>query len=214
MCVSAPISFAVSAALAVIGAATIRKAMLYDRRMLVFSLFPVIFSFHQFTEGMVWLSLGGTVDGTLYSDAYIFVAVLVWPFLTPLASALAEPDPATKRRRYVFFSATLIVVGYLVFKLANASGFEVMVVDQSLSYIIKYDKEPPAYAGYVYAAATLIPILTLRNPTLRLSGVLLGANFFYAIIEMKEVWFSAWCLSAAIFSAFLFLAINGPKDAG
>ena len=159
MCISAPISFTVSAALAAIGVATIRKAMLYDRRMLVFSLFPAIFSFHQFTEGMVWLSLSGAVDGKFYSYAYIFVAVLVWPILTPLASALAETDPDMKRHRYAFFGAALVVLGYLVFKLVNASGLDVKVVDHSLSYVIKYDTEPPAYAEYVYAAATLLPLL-------------------------------------------------------
>lgn len=92
MCISAPVSFAVSAALAVVGAATIRKALAHDRPMLAFSLFPAIFSFHQFSEGMVWLSMSGVVDGKPYSYAYIFVAVLVWPFLTPLAAALAESD--------------------------------------------------------------------------------------------------------------------------
>ncbi|RNJ48153.1 hypothetical protein D1O30_20240 [Methylocystis hirsuta] len=187
--------------------------MLYDRRMLVFSLFPAIFSFHQFTEGMVWLSLSGAVDGKFYSYAYIFVAVLVWPILTPLASALAETDPDMKRHRYAFFGAALVVLGYLVFKLVNASGLDVKVVDHSLSYVIKYDTEPPAYAEYVYAAATLLPLLTLSNSALRLIGVLVGATFLYAVMEKEEVWFSAWCLSAAIFSTLLFLAIKGPEDA-
>jgi hypothetical protein len=213
MCVSAPLSFTVSAALAIIGVATFRKALLYDRRMLVFSLFPVIFSFHQFTEGMVWLSLSGTVDGKLYSYAYIFVAVLVWPFLAPLASALAETDPAAKRQRYVFFGTALVVVAYLVFKLVNAAGLEVTVVGRSLSYAIKYDTAPPAYAEYAYAAVTLIPILILRNSALRVIGVLLGATFLYTVMEMKAVWFSAWCISAAIFSMLLLLAIKGPDDA-
>jgi hypothetical protein len=214
MCVSAPVSFAVGGALAVVGAATIRKALLYDRRMLAFALFPAIFSFHQLTEGLVWLSIDAGGDGKPYSYVYIFIAVLLWPFLTPLASALAEPDAARRRLRYLFFAAALILAGYLVFKLATASGLDVKVVDHSLSYVIGYRTRPPAYADYAYAAVTLIPVLTLRNPALNLIGVLVGASFLYTILEMKEVWFSTWCLSAAICSGLLFFAVGGRKEAG
>jgi len=214
MCISAPVSFAVSAALAVVGAATIRKALAHDRPMLFFALFPAIFSIHQFSEGMVWLSMSGIVDGKPYSYAYIFVAVLVGPFLTPLAAALAESDLRVRRRRYVLFSVALVVVGYLVFKLANASGLDVTVVEQSLSYVINYDAPPPANAGYAYAVATVVPLLTLRSPAIRLIGALIGATFLYAIAEKREVWFSARCFSAAIFSALILFAIRGPVDAG
>jgi hypothetical protein len=204
-------SFAVGAALAIVGAATIRKALRHDRRMLAFALFPAIFSFHQFTEGLVWLSLDGGGDGRPFSHVYVFIAFLLWPFLTPLAGMLAEPDPFRERLRALFFVAALGLVSYLAYKLALASGLEVKVVGGSLSYVIGYDSHPPAAVDYAYAAAALVPLLTLPNRILNLIGLLVGASFLYTFLEMREVWFSVWCLSAAIFSGLFFFAVKGPE---
>jgi uncharacterized protein DUF6629 len=65
MCVSAAASFAAGSVLAVAGAATVRRALRYDRSMLVFSLFPAIFALHQFIEGAVWLSVDGVINENL-----------------------------------------------------------------------------------------------------------------------------------------------------
>jgi hypothetical protein len=90
MCVSAEASFAAGSVLAVAGAATVRRALRYDRSMLVFSLFPVVFSLHQFIEGAVWLSVDGVIEESIFRYLYIVIAILLWPVLTAFASAFAE----------------------------------------------------------------------------------------------------------------------------
>jgi hypothetical protein len=63
--------------------------------------------------------------------------------------------------------------GYAI-KLANASGIEVKDIGYSLSYIIGYDTKPPAIIKYLYAALTIIPLVTLRNRAIldeSLSGI-------------------------------------------
>jgi hypothetical protein len=59
-----------------------------------------------------------------------------------------------------------------------------------LSYVIGYDTKPPAITKYVYAALTIIPLVTLRNRAINLMGALVGFSFLYSYVEMKAVWFS------------------------
>ena len=208
MCYSPEASFAVGSALAIIGIASIKKALQYNRSMLAFSLFPAIFSFHQFIEGFVWLSIDGAFDGKIFRYLYILIAVLLWPFLTPLASALADPEPRRKSVRLMLFAAGLVLTGYLAFKLATASGIEVKVVGHSLSYVIGYDPSLPMFVHLAYAAIAIIPLITLPNPAIIALGVAVGAGFLYTFYEMKEVWYSVWCLTAALFSALVFFSIR------
>jgi hypothetical protein len=112
MCVSAEASFAAGSVLAVAGVATVRRALRYDRSMLVFSLFPAIFALHQFIEGAVWLSVDGVIDGNLFRYLYIAIAFLLWPVLTPFAAAFAEKDPRWRTARYFLFALGLMLGGY------------------------------------------------------------------------------------------------------
>ena len=87
-------------------------------------------------------------------------------------------------------------------KLANAAGIEVKVVGHSLSYIIGYDTTPPIFIDYAYAAITLLSLVTLRNRVINVIGIVVGASFLYTFLEMKEVWYSVWCMTAAVFSVY------------
>jgi hypothetical protein len=214
MCYSPEASFVVGSGLAVVGITTIKKALRYNRSMLLFSLFPAIFSLHQLIEGFVWLSVGGAFDGQIFRYLYILVAVLLWPFLTPLASALAEPDPGKRAARLSLFVAGLVLTAYLAFKLANATGIDVKVVGHSLSYVIGYDAPLPMFIHYAYAAIAIIPLVTLRNRALNVIGILVAASFLYTFLEMKEVWHSVWCLAAAASSVLFFFSIRAAEAVG
>jgi hypothetical protein len=211
MCISAPASFMASAALAVVGALTIIKAQRYDRSVFLFALFPIIFSFHQFIEGFVWLSLRGTFDGTVFIYIYLFIAMLVWPCLSPLASLWAEPSRLNPASRYALVAAGLLLSAYQAFLLATSSGVVVRVVGHSLSYIIGYRSPPPEFINYAYAVITVSPLFIVRKHTLNILGVLAAAAFLYTLFEMREVWYSVWCFSAAVFSAFLYFSIRGSQ---
>jgi hypothetical protein len=212
MCVSAEASFAVGSVLAVVGVATIRKALRYDRSMLVLSLFPAIFSLHQFIEGAVWLSVDGVIDEKIFRYLYIIIAFLLWPVLAPFASAVAEKDPRWRTARYTLFALGLMLGGYLAVKLARASDVEVKIIGHSLSYIVGYDTKPPAIMKFAYAALAIIPLVTLRNRVINMMGALVGFSFLYSYVEMKAVWFSVWCLEAAILSLLVFFSIRPTKS--
>src|SRR4029077_9118572 len=101
--------------------------------------------------------------------------------------------------------------GYLAFKLARASGVEVRDIGHSLSYVIGYETKPPIFTRYAYAALTIIPLLTLQNRVINLMGALVGLCFLYSYFVMRDVWFSVWCLEAAMFSMLVFFSIRPTK---
>jgi Family of unknown function (DUF6629) len=208
MCVSAAASFAAGSGLAVVGVATLRRALHHDRSMFVYSMFPLVFSLHQFIEGAVWLSVDGVIDEKIFRYLFIIIAFLLWPILSPLASAVAEKDPRRRAVNYALSALGLMLGGYLAFKLARASGVEVKDIGHSLSYVIGYDKKPPVFTRYAYAALTIIPLLMLRNRVINVMGALVGLCFLYSYFVMRDVWFSVWCLEAAIFSMLVFFSIR------
>jgi hypothetical protein len=211
MCFSAPASFVVGSVLAAAGAATIAKARRYDPSMRVFALFPIIFSFHQFIEGFIWLSLGGAFDATTLIYVYLFIATILWPSFTPLASLRAEPSRWSQSARYALVAAGLSLSAYQAYRLATSTGVKVEVVGHSLSYVIGHKTPPLEIINYIYALITVTPLFVVRNRVLNILGVLAGAAFLYTLLEMREVWYSVWCFSAAVFSAFLYFSIRGPQ---
>jgi hypothetical protein len=211
MCVSAAASFVAGSTLAVVGALTVAKALRDDRSMIVFALFPAIFSLHQFLEGAVWLSLGGSFDGRTVTYLYLFVATVLWPTLCPLASLFAKPTRASQVVRYLLVVAGLALSAYQVILLATASGVDVKVVGHSLSYVIDYKSPPPEFINYTYAFLTVFPLLVVRRGLINILGVLAGVAFLYTLLQMREVWYSVWCFSAAVFSAFLYFAIGETR---
>jgi hypothetical protein len=59
MCFSATASFMGAGVTASIGVATLRH--LRDPRTLLFANVPMLFAIHQFTGGLVWLGMNGTI---------------------------------------------------------------------------------------------------------------------------------------------------------
>jgi hypothetical protein len=138
----------------------------------------------------VWLSVDGVIDEHIFRYLYIAIAFLSWPVLTPFALAFAEKDPRWRTARYLVFALGLMLGGYHAIKLARASGIDVKDIGLSLSYVIGYDTKPPVITKYVYAALTIIPLVTLRNRAVNLMGALVAFSFLYSYVEMKAVWFS------------------------
>jgi hypothetical protein len=214
MCVSATASFVAGSTLAVVGVLTIIKALRDDRSMIIFALFPAIFSLHQVLEGVVWLSLGNSFDGGIVTYIYLLIATALWPTLCPLAAFFARPTRVSQVMRYFLVGVGLALSIYQVTLLATASGVEVKVVGHSLSYVIGYKSPPPEFINYTYAFITVFPLLIVRRWLINILGVLAGVAFLYTLLQMREVWYSVWCFSAAVFSAFLYFAIGVSRKSG
>jgi len=213
MCYSLETSVIAAFGLAVVGVVTVYKAVRFDRRMLVFACFPLIFSVHQLVESVVWYSLGHPFAGDqTFRYIYTVIAFLLWPVLTPFAAAATENDAGRKRIWMRMCGCGIVVALYLSAKLAGADGINVSVVNHSLAYDPLFDRPPPI-ADLVYLALTVVPLASLDNRALNLFGVVVFMSFVYAIVEASAAWYSVWCLSAAAFSVIIFFAIREGESA-
>ena len=84
MCFSAGASFTSGVVLSVIGGGTLRKVR--KPSQVLFACISVFFAFQQFTEGVLWKTIGN-VDyaGVQKAATYIFLvmAEVVWPVMIP-----------------------------------------------------------------------------------------------------------------------------------
>ncbi len=97
MCFSTSASFGAGAILAVIGVASIKKAKSPSETF--FASIPLIFSFQQFTEGFVWLSLSNPTYAFLQQIStytFLFIAQVIWPTWVPLSIFLLEKKSKRK----------------------------------------------------------------------------------------------------------------------
>jgi hypothetical protein len=213
MCLSLGASVNAGCALAVIGAATVHRALRHDRRMLGFAVFPLVFSLHQFVEAVVWWSLEHPFEGDeIFRYLYTMIAFLVWPVLTPLAASIAETHARRKRIWKWMRGCGGLLALYLGFLLASADGIDVSVVGHSLAYDPGFNR-PPLIADLAYLALTVVPLVSFDNRALRLFGVAVFLTFVYALLHNRPAWYSLWCMSAAVFSLILAFAIReGAKS--
>jgi hypothetical protein len=201
-------------ALGVIGAATVRKARLFDPKMLGFAVFPLVFSAHQFVEGVVWSSLAHPFAGDqFFRYLYTMIAFLVWPVLTPLAATLAEPDPQRKKIWAAMTGCGALLALYLAVKLAGADGIDVSVVKHSLAYDPQFER-PPLVVDLLYLALTVVPLVAQDNRALKLFGGVVLATFIYSLLHNRAAWYSLWCMSAAMFSLIISFAIRDAAKSG
>jgi hypothetical protein len=211
MCVSPGASFVAGTVLAAVALAMVKKALRFDRSMLVFSLFPAVFSLHQFIEGGVWLSIDGLIDGRVLRYLYIVIACLVWPILSPLGALAAETNQWLKRVWGFLLAIGLGLLVYQLIEIAEADGISAVRVGHSISYIISYRSKPPHYIDYIYASITLIPLLLFKNRMINLFGIVVTISFLCSFYAMREVYFSVWCMTAALLSTIIFFSIRKDK---
>ncbi|MGA8171839.1 MAG: DUF6629 family protein [Methylocystis sp.] len=208
MCYSLAASINAGCALAVVGAATTYRALRHDRRMLGFAVFPLVFSMHQFVEGVVWWSLERPFEGDeFFRYLYTIIAFLVWPVLTPLAASIAETNPARKRVWKQMCACGGVLALYLGFQLAGADGIDVSVVKHSLAYDPGFDR-PPVIADLAYLGLTVVPLVFNDSRALRLFGAVVFITFVYSLAHNRAAWYSLWCMSAAMFSLIISFGIR------
>jgi hypothetical protein len=86
MCFSATASFTAGITLSVLGVTTLKQVP--SRREFLLGTFPLLFAIQQFSEGLVWLTLGQdslNPINTLVTYNFLFFATVIWPILCPLA---------------------------------------------------------------------------------------------------------------------------------
>lgn len=202
MCFSTTASFASSAAVAVVGVATLTRVR--HRNELLFAAVPLLFAWHQFNEGMVWLGLTGDLAvGTLqgWAAAYMLYAQGLLPLLMPLSVWLLEPDRQRGQRILPF----LILGGALaVYQFWALATFDTDVFLKGHSVVYANPGTSHLLVAIVYVVATCGALFfsgyryIVGLGVINLIGVL-------AVLALKQYAFtSVWCAYAAVVSVLIY----------
>lgn len=202
MCFSATASFTAAGVLATIGVATLRHVR--EPRALLFAGVPLLFAFHQLSEGLVWLALEGRI-GPYALDHAVFLftlyAIGILPLLMPTAVALLEP-PGWRRRIII----ALTGVGAAVFAW-DMTGLVVAptcaVIDQhSIAYSNPVTSQ--LWVSLLYILATCGALLVSTHRVVRGYGVLNIVGLVIVHLVRGYAFASVWCFYAAVLSMVLY----------
>lgn len=202
MCFSATASFTGSAVIAIIGVATLRWVR--EPRTLLFAAVPLLFAFHQFTEGLVWLGLHGQI-GKLALDHAAFMFTMyaqgLLPVLMPLAVTLMEPRGW---RRKVMVGLTAIggvaaawdAIGLISLPLNTC------IDGHSIAYNNAMTASLPISLLYIFATCGALLLSTHR--VINWYGALNIVALSITQIVKAYAFASVWCFYAALMSTMIY----------
>lgn len=217
MCFSAAASFAASIVLFPLGLYSVYKALKTNKDYLLFSFIPIIFSIHQFIQGLIWDTLHARSYVSLYHSvlAFTFIAFFIWPFYIPLSIYAIEPNPRRKKifLGLIFFGLALGLASYIPL-LIGIISVDVAVVKHSISYPVYQ----PVYMQNIYTVFyVLIVVFSLFLSSIkeiRIFGMLLLSAFLFSAVCFYYAITSVWCFFAALLSLYIIYCINQlpPRD--
>ncbi len=198
----AVLNFTLSGAIGLIGLLTLQKAS--RPQEVLFAMLPLLFALHQFTEGFVWLGVGGHISKRgleLAAGIFIYYAQGLLPFLVPLAVWLIEK---VRWRRRLLGALTLLGLGlasYTMYGLSTTPS-TVSVINDTLYY--NNPSTANIYVALVYIVTTCGSLLLSSSISIQLYGLLnlIGLTLIY--LWRPYGFTSLWCLYAAAISGLLY----------
>jgi hypothetical protein len=205
VCYSAPASLVASGVLAVSGIAILR--MPKKKSEIPLSLFPLIFSVHQLTEGLLWLNHTGSVPDTYKQGliyAFVLIAFVFWPIYVPFSAYCTETG-RMRRKIIILCQLVGIYIGitFLVSIIRNTP--DATFLEHSISYGVH--GPPKSLAPYMIAVT--VPFLLASDKRLLILGVALLVACATAVYTACSGAFpSVWCFYASILSLIIYLRLR------
>jgi hypothetical protein len=210
MCFSAPASFTSGVLLTFVGTETLKKV--HKPSQIALACISLFFAFQQFTEGVLWLTIGRAGYAGLQTvSTYIFVimAEVIWPILVPFSVLIMEENKTRKRILYVLQTIGAAVGLYYLYRLM----FYDVKAAISIKHIVYNNTAPHSSAVLsivFYLAATIIPLFVSSIKRIYIVGIVMGISFIVAALFYQCCLISVWCFFAAVISFIIFYII---KDA-
>jgi Family of unknown function (DUF6629) len=210
MCYSAEVSFTASAVIGAIGVLTCRAAR--NTRFMFLAVIPLMFAIQQFSEGIIWLDVGGSAipPPLLQFSKYLYLsfAFIIWPMWLPLSLMLVEESPWRKRLMLPFF---LLGAGLATYFITYLPGNTIIVEvsRQSLHYTMKapFVMNEWFLIG-IYSLATLAPCLISSTKYVIQFGILSIMGWIVAEFFYNSSFISVWCFFCAMVSTFFYMIIR------
>ena len=201
MCFSAGASFTSSTILAGIGTVTLTKV--HAKKEILFAGIPLLFAFHQFNEGLLWLALTKVAFLEFqhwFTLSFLIVAHCFWPIYMPLSIYLIEPQAKRKKILFLFVilgtGLSLYFLSFLVLGACSAS-----IVHCSIYYNFYI---PGRGLNVLYFLATMVPFLSSSYPLIMIIGVINIIFRQVAIVIFNHAFVSVWCFFAAALSVMIY----------
>ncbi len=196
------LNFTLSGAIGVIGILTLRKVS--TPHEVLFALLPLLFALHQFTEGFVWLGMGGHIEKRaleLSSGIFIYYAQGLLPLLIPLALWLIEKVLWRKRILAVLTLLGLALAIYTMYGLSIIPS-SVTVVNNTLFYNNPWTAN--IYDAIIYIITTCGSLMLSSSISIQLFGLLNLIGLTLIFLLRPYGFTSLWCLYAAAISGLLY----------
>jgi hypothetical protein len=211
MCFSATASFTSSAAIAAVGVATL--AISRGPREWLFAAIPLLFAFHQFAEGAVWLALNGNGElGGLkpWGFLYMLYAQGLLPLLVPLSVWLIEPS---RHRRMMVLPFLALGAALTLYQLWALLHFNTSIFVEGHSVAYRNAATANLMIATLYVIATCGSLFfsgyryIIALGAVNLVGVLVVLGFKHYAFT------SVWCAYAAVVSVLIYFHFSRRRAA-
>lgn len=196
MCFSASVSFGAAAILGLTGVAALTKVRALSE--LPLAAVPLLFAVQQAIEGFLWRAVPDGRDHTLaLATLFTTIALIVWPLLIPIATALVEREPARRLAMLILVPAGIgVSINYAAILLVRP--YRAWPVGHTLTYVNNHPISPVMLGLYIIC--TCIPPLLSGSRTLMLFGGIVIAGLIVSLLAFYESFISVWCFFAALAS--------------
>lgn len=208
MCLSAPVSFTLSAALIVTSCFLLTKAR--SKKLWPLAFIPLFFGMQQASEGVVWLKIPSLQEDA--KNVFLFFAYSFWPFWVPLSLWFAEPK-SSQKQGLSFLVGTGFTIA--VFLLALIPSTEALFYTFSIHY--KQESSLETFSGlgmFFYVLSTIGPLFISSLRFSKLFGLIIFMIALFLFLIDRYTFVSLWCFFAAALSPLIFLLIRkqGAKN--
>ncbi len=210
MCFSAEASFTASAVLGVIGVITIKKAK--EPSQMAFASIPLLFSFQQFTEGMLWLALLNKEFAFLQSIAtylFLIIAQIIWPTWVPLSILFLEKEILRKKVLYIILGMGGILSLYLTYCYIFYD-IQAEISDHHINYNLNFPHEKNFLwlSAIFYFVPTVISTIVSSVKRMQILGMIVLVSGLLTGLFALKYFISIWCFFAAIISVLILMIIT------
>lgn len=203
MCFSATASFTSSAVIGVVGIATLARSR--GPREWLFASIPLLFAFHQFAEGAVWLGLTGAGQmGSLrvWGFVYMLYAQGLLTLLIPLSVWLIEPGRYRRLMVLPFLALGAALTAYELFALLH---FHTSIYVQGHSVVYRNAGTHSTLIAVLYVIATCGALFFSGYRSIIALGAVNLAGVFLVLAIKQYAFTSVWCAYAAIVSVLIYV---------
>jgi hypothetical protein len=202
MCFSSTASFTAAGLLLPIGLATLWRVQ--KTNQIAFAAIPLLFSFHQWLEGMLWLSFAdaGRVPHFILVQAYSLFSQVIWPIYIPVAVLLLEPVRWRRKLLFAIAIAGAAVSVFLLYYMLNRP-VRAVIDSQRIRYIFPHFHVFTA-SGFYLLGVCVAPLVS-SHAYVRMFGAFITVSLAVTVIFYNHWFISVWCFFSAVLSATVFL---------